>query len=258
MKEPSDWRLHGAFDVDVVSGTELRINADGNCTMEMVDPVPLRDGRTLALPIPNATAMLLHASKRAYNDAQRVLGAKLYRIDPRDTFSMSSSAEAIDVVEHLILSVFTAYTSLESFANEWIPPWVNYRKTDRNGAHRTLSKEEMERQLSLGIKLDYVLPRVFKVKSPKSNNLLWESFMKLEGARNRVVHMKQADRETSDAGTDTVWKQLFKLPAPHLTAKALVDWFMADAPHIPHLSYDNLLPVKPRWLVKYPPDEIAK
>lgn len=54
-------------------------------------------------------------------------------------------------------------------------------------------------------------------------------------ARNRVVHMKQADRETADAGVGTVWKMLFQLPAPHLTAKGLVDWYMAGAPHIPGL-----------------------
>lgn len=254
MNGVSDWRLHGTVDVDVLSDTQVQISADGNCTLEMVDPVPLPDGRTLALPIPNATAMLLHASKRAYEDAQKLLGRDLYRINPRDSMRMSNSADAIDVVEYLILSVFAAYTSLECFANEWIPPWVNFRKVDRKGEHRILDKEEMERHLPLKTKLDYVLPRVFKVESPKGNQL-WESFVKLEAARNRVVHMKQADRESADVGIDTVWKMLFQLHAPHLTAKGLVDWYMADAQHVPGLAYDKLLPVKPRWHVKYPSQE---
>jgi hypothetical protein len=256
MNVQADWRLHGAFDVDVVSDNEVQIRSGGRSTIELVDPVLLPDGRTLALPIPNATAMMLHVSRRAYGDVQKLLAADLHRDDPRDIYSMDSSSDAVDVVESLILSVFAAYTSIECFANEWIPPWVTYRKEDRKGGHKILGKEDMERHLPLGRKLDYVLPRVFKVASPKGNskgNQLWESFVKLEAARNRVVHMKQADRETADAGVGTVWKMLFQLPAPHLTAKGLVDWYMAGAPHIPGLAYDNQLPVKPRWCVNFPP-----
>lgn len=111
----------------------------------------------------------------------------------------------------------------------------------------------MERQLSLHIKLHHVLPSVFKVASPKGSQL-WESFVKLEKARNRVVHMKQADRESSEPGVDTVWKMLFGLPAPHVTAKRFVDWYMADAQYVPGLAYEKLLSVKPRWLVEYPDD----
>lgn len=255
MNEPLDWRLNGVASVNVVSDTELQINADGSVSMVLVDPVLLQDGRTLALPIPNATAMLLDASRRSYDEAQKLLGGEMHWNDTRDAVSMASSSHAVEAVESLVLSVFSAYTSLECFANEWIPPWVNYRKEDRKGGFRILDKEDMERHLPLGRKLDYVLPRIFKVTSPKGNpkgNQRWESFVKLEAARNRVVHMKQADRETADAGVGTVWKMLFQLPAPHLTAKALVDWYMADAQHVPGLAYDKLLPVKPRWLVKYP------
>jgi len=253
----SDWRLHGAADVDVVSPIKLQIRSGGNCTMELVDPVQLRDGWILALPVPNPTAMMLHASRRAFDDAQKLLSADHYKNDPRDTYSLDSSSDAVDVVERLVLSVFAAYTSIECFANEWIPPWLTYRQEDPKGGHQILGKEDMERRLPLKRKLDYVLPSVFKVASPKGNRL-WQAFVKLEAARNRVVHMKQADRERTDVGTDTIWKQLFKLPAPHLTAKALVDWYMADAPHVPHLSYDNFLPVKPRWLVRYPLSDESK
>lgn len=105
--------------VDVVSDNTLQMSPSGQSTMELVDPVSLPDGRVLALPIPNATAMLLHASKRAYEDAQNLLGGDLYKIDPRDIFRMRNSAEAVDVAEYLALSVFAAYTSLECFANEW-------------------------------------------------------------------------------------------------------------------------------------------
>lgn len=254
MREEPDWRLHGAEAGEVGSDGTFQIGSSGNSTLVLVDPVPLSDGRTLALPIPNATAMLLHASQRAYDDAQKLLGEGLQRINPSDIVKMRTSAKAVDLVEQLTLSVFAAYTSLECFANEWVPERATYPKKNRIGATTTLGKEEIERQLSLKVKLDTVLPAAFQIESPKGKSI-WEAFVKLESARHRVVHMKQADRESSEAGTDTVWKMLFKLAPPHVTAKSLVDWYMVNSPYIPGLAYDKLLPVKPRWLVKYPSSE---
>jgi hypothetical protein len=99
--------------------------------------------------------------------------------------------------------------------------------------------------------LDQVLPAVFQVKSPKGEQV-WEAFVKLEQTRNRVVHMKHADREPSEHGADTVWKRLFTLPAPHLTAKRMVDWYMTGKPMVPGLTYHQLRPVMPRWFSECP------
>lgn len=250
MIDDLDWRLDGVESIEKLANDKFQMNSSGEYTLEIVDPVKLQDGRILALPIPNATAMMLNASNRAYHDAQKLLDENLIRIIPRDIVKMKSSADAVDVVEYLILSVFSAYTSLECFANEWIPPWITYRKKERGGTEKILGKEEIERQISLKTKIDTILPWVFKVESPKGNSF-WESFVKLENARNRIVHMKHVDRESSDLGTDTIWKILFMLPPPYLTAKNLVDWFMENSPHVPGLAYDKLRPVKPRWIVKY-------
>lgn len=255
MTDDPDWRLHGAEAVEVISDKKVQICAAGKSTLVVVDLVPLIDGRTLALPIPNATAMLLHASQRAYADSQRLLGERLQQFYSCETVHVTDSSDAVDVAEHLCISVFSAYTALECFANEWVPPWITYRKKDRNGGEKILNKEEIERQLSLKIKLDAVLPSAFRVASPKGS-AAWQSFVKLENARNRIVHMKQADRESDESEADTVWKMLFKLPPPHLTAKSMVDWYMVGAPHVPGLAYDNLLPVKPRWFVKFPSEVV--
>lgn len=155
------------------------------------------------------------------------------------------------MAEGLSLAVLTAYTALECFANEWIPAWLTYRKRNRSGQHKILEKEEMERELPLGSKLDQVLPAVFQVNSPKGDQV-WEAFVKLEATRNRVVHMKHADREPSERSEDTVWKRLFTLPAPHVTAKRMVDWYMAGKPMVPGMAYDQLRPVMPRWFFECP------
>lgn len=249
MKEQFDWRLEGAMDVVKVSGDEGRISPGSTCTMVKAEHVQLTDGRMLVLPIPNATAMMLKASERAFLDAQDLLKGAEQRSS--GFTHMKSHSEAIDIAEHLTLSVFAAYTSLECFANEWIPAWLTYRKSDRNGDHKVIGKEEMERVLPLSSKLDHVLPSVFRVKSPKGEQV-WESFVKLEKLRNRVVHMKQADREACDDSADSVWRRLFTLPAPYTTAKRIVNWYMADAPRVPGLAYDQYRPVMPRWFFECP------
>lgn len=100
MRSDFDWRLHGVEEIEVISHSTVQIRAGGSSTLEMVDPVPLADGRILALPLPNATAMFLHASRRAYDNAQQLLGGDLHKINPRDTVRMRSSSEAVGVTEN--------------------------------------------------------------------------------------------------------------------------------------------------------------
>ncbi len=248
MTEYFDWRLHGVMDVETVSAADDRLPVGSRSTLVLVDPLELQDGRTLAFPLPNATALMLRASERAYQDAQHLLDQAEQR--PSGFTHLRSHSEAVDVAEGLSLAVLTAYTALECFANEWIPEWVTFPKRYRSG-HKVLGKEEMERELPLNSKLDQVLPLVFQVKSPKGHQL-WEAFVKLESTRNRVVHMKHADREPSERSVDTVWKRLFTLPPPHATAKRMVDWYMAGRPMVPGMAYDQLKPVMPRWFFECP------
>lgn len=73
MTEHFDWRLHGVMDVETVSAADDRLPAGSRSTLVLVDPLELQDGRTLAFPLPNATALMLRASERAYLDAQHLL-----------------------------------------------------------------------------------------------------------------------------------------------------------------------------------------
>lgn len=249
MDDDFDWRLHDATDVISIAGGGARYPEGSKSTLIPMDSLELPDGQTLAFPLPNATALMLHASERSYRSAQQLLAQAGRRSS--GFVHLQSISEAMDVAEDLALSALMAYTALECFANEWIPAWVTYRKRLRGGQYKTLEKEEIERELSLRAKFDQVLPTVFQVKSPKGQQI-WEAFVKLEETRNRVVHMKHADREPSERGADTVWKRLFTLPAPHITAKRMVDWYVAGKPRVPGLAYDQLKPVMPRWFSECP------
>lgn len=249
MAEEFDWRLQAVTDVVAVGESSARFPKGSKATIVSVNRLQMPDGRTLVFPIPNATALLLNSSQRAYKSAQNLL-AKAQQRPPGHALFLDYT-EAIDVIEHLSLAVFSSYTSVECFANEWISEWLNYQKSSRSGALKTINSEDMERHLSLREKLDQVLPPVFDVKSPKGRQV-WEEFSKLEEARNRVVHMKRADRESAEGNADTVWQKLIALPAPHLTAKKIVDWYMSNRSQVAGLIYDQYKPVMPRWFAECP------
>lgn len=253
MPNDMDWRLQGVAVLSSspeVAGDLQSIPVES--TVTMVDSVRLQDGRLLAFPIPNASAMMLNASKRAFAEAQSLLAHEALTRASRGFVQFASNADAVDFAEHVAVSVFTAYTALECFANETIPPWLTLKKTGRKGeAPRVLGKEQIEREIKLGVKLAAVLPHVFEVPSPKGTSV-WEAFVKLEKVRNRIVHMKYDDRKSGDVDVDTIWKALLAIASPHYTAKQLMDRFLCSVPHIAGLEFENYRPVRPRWHVECP------
>lgn len=253
MPDDMDWRLQSVTVLNSSADLagELQSIPAGS-TMTIVDPVRLPDGRLLAFPIPNPSAMMLDASRRAFAEAQRLFAHEALNRAPRGFVQFSSNADAVDFAEHVTVSVFTAYTALECFANETIPPWLTFKKTDRKGeVPRVLGKEQIEREVKLRVKLAVVLPYVFGVASPKGTSA-WEAFVKLEKVRNRIVHMKYDDRRSGNVDVDTIWKALVTIASPHHTAKQLMDRFLCSVPHIAGLEFENYRPVRPRWHVECP------
>jgi hypothetical protein len=241
-----DWRLQGVLLAPP--------NAEGgsDLTVTLVDQVRLSDGRLLAFPIPNASAMMLNTSKRTFAEAQALLAKDALVRAPRGVVQFHSNADAVDFAEAMALSVFTAYTALECFANEWIPPWYLHDHKDKKGnLLKTLDKEAAERSLQLGVKLSEVLPKVYKVNSPKGLSI-WEGFTKLEKVRDRIVHMKDADRQSGGSEQESIWKALLAITSPQQAAKRLIDHFVCGRPYVPDALFENWLPVRPRWHVEWP------
>ncbi|MDA7418222.1 hypothetical protein PGB34_17795 [Xenophilus arseniciresistens] len=248
MMDDNDWRLHG-----VVSVEKIAENASGDNSQSavVVDPIRLDKQRTLAFPIPNATAMMLNTSRKTFQDAQGLLQRESLRFAPRGFVTFETNAEAINFAELMTVSVISAHTSLECFANEWIAPWLTYKhRRKQEDVPKVLNKEAMERMLTLQEKFSTILPSVFRVKSPKGTTA-WEHFVELVRLRDRLVHMKQADRQPKEIGTDTIWTALFRTRAPYASAKQMIDWFMSSAPYVPGLVFNNLQPVRPRWHVEW-------
>ena len=254
MPEDKDWRLQGHVELRQKRLTE---GEDGT-TLTLVDSVTLTGDRTLAFAIPNATAMLLNASRRSFQVAQALLAKDAPQHAPRGFVQFETNADAVDFAEHMTTAIIMAYTALESFANEWIPPWATYCiEKPKDGGPTHYCKEDMERRLHLSKKLHEVLPFVFDVASPKGR-AVWQAYVELEKIRDRLIHLKEEDRRATNRNTDTIWKSLFRTAqtaAPHRTVKQMIDVFMCNAEHKPFLHFDGFQPVRPSWHMEYPDEK---
>lgn len=245
-----DWRLLSVLDKDAVLLDEAPL-PEGS-TVYLCDVLSFSEGRRLAFPLPSATAMMLSSSRQAHEAARLHLEHPSLSRERGGVVYFASNESALDCCENLMASVIFAYTALECFANEWVPTWITYKQSKKGSqAFILLGKEEIERNLHLREKLATILPYVFQKPGPKGTRA-WEGFVKLEKIRNRIIHMKEADRRESDSETDTLWKTLFSIPVPHRTAKKLIDHFLDGCPYVPGLQYDKLLPIRPRWHAEYP------
>lgn len=192
-------------------------------------------GSEFSVPVPNATAMMLNSSQRAYREAA-VLRRK-NKIDEKHSqkSAFKSNKEAIDYLELVIESVITAHIALEAFANEIIPEDFTHTRVKKSGEETLLNKEHIQRHISLCEKISELIPVVLNIASPKGNKD-WQSYQKLKRLRDRITHMKSEDRKSAGSDVDSIWRALLYAEAPHLQALSIINYFSSG------------LKEKPGWL----------
>ena len=136
-------------------------------------------------------------------------------------------------------SVVFSYTALESFANEEISD--DYIHTIEKSRYKEVyDKTQIERNLTLQVKLGDILPVVSGVPSPKGA-AAWQNFIALETLRHSIIHMKKSDREHIGYSSQSIWSKLNQHPVPYAIAiaKGIIDHFYGQRDLKPHW-YENL------------------
>ena len=201
-----------------------------------VGVVKLSKKKQLTIPIPNATAVMLSASAKAYESAWSLRRDSEIDMTLKNEVSFKSETLALDYIERMIEAIVLAYSAIEAFANESIPNDFVYAKHKHSEiVLEAISKEKIERYISTDEKLISVLPEVLNCASPKGTHC-WQNYKQLKDARDRIIHMKTEDRKSSGAEIDTVWKAIILTSAPHLSAKAVVDHFVKSMNKKPQWS----------------------
>jgi hypothetical protein len=67
-----------------------------------------------------------------------------------------------------------------------------------------LSKNEIEREIPLDIKLKLVVPEAHGITGPAGNRA-WQDFVLLKRIRDRLIHLKSVDSKASGPEDQTVW-----------------------------------------------------
>lgn len=223
-KSHKDWRLQAVSELAELCTPrgQLDVTYPKGAIVRQAGQFPVFDGRVLTLHIPNATALFLNISHRHYNDARTVLEVSGIRKGAREAVMFTTDAEAFHYLECFMTSVIAAYTAVEAFANEAIPDDYVYRRQHK-GREEILAKAEIELRLALSKKMNEVLPAALKAQAPKGK--CWDGFHRLETMRERIIHMKSADRNMIGPARGTVWEHLFKFPEPVTLALPILDHF---------------------------------
>lgn len=185
---------------------------------------------TISVPVPNATALFLNISTRAWKDAEEIRKRNGIDSETREYSEFSTQKEAFDYYEQVLQSVTAAFSSLEAFANEMIPDDDEYRYYKRQQDKRIfepMNKKQIERYLSLTEKFESVLPEALKTKSPKGRDF-WGEFIRLKKIRHRISHMKTDDREFSGPDNPNIWHDLFRISNPPRQALKMIDFFLKE------------------------------
>lgn len=208
----------------------------------LVSVIRLTKKKLLTVPLPNATACMLNASANAYRNAKSLRGKSEIDKTLKTHISFRSENEAIDYIERMIEAIILAFSALEAFANESIPADFVYVRTQKKKGEisaEEANKEKIERHVSIDEKLTAVLPKILDCVTPKGTRC-WQDYIQLKNVRDRIIHMKTADRKSSGPDMDSIWRAIVLAPAPHLVAKAMIDHFV------------KAMNKKPQWHPRFP------
>lgn len=160
---------------------------------------------------------------------------------PAGTINPKDDASFFDLLEKRMVVIVFAYTALESFANESIPDGHIFKRgRDDKKCTEEYTKEQTE-FLSLDIKLNSVLSPIFNVKPPKGFHV-WTKYVFIKKIRDRIIHMKSKDRQSTSPTDDTIWKELLNKSHSNVAidAKNIIGHYLKGVPE------------KPRWFDKFP------
>ena len=194
----------------------------------VVSIIELNPKKKITIAVPNATALFLKASARSWKEAKEIRERNGIDSVSRRDREFSSQSEAFDYLERVIESIIMAFSGLEAFVNEMIPDDYLYETHRRSETiWERMDKAQIERYLSIGEKLEVVLPDALKTKSPKGRHF-WGDFVKLRKIRDRIIHAKAADRKSSGPDNPNLWHDLFRVSCPHSQALKIIDFFLRE------------------------------
>ena len=194
--------------LEAEDGRYYAIDKFGTGTASLATEERLGKG-TVGFGLPSGPALFLSLGHKAFVTYRDIDVLALFN-DPRTGFWPDNHKPLFDFYEQFAAHVVFAFTALESFANEAIPDGHTYTTTKgKKGQKVTYDRDGIERHVSLSEKLAQVLPAALGVKSPKGLHI-WQDYTTLRKVRDRIIHLKMADRSRTGPETPTIWGDMLR------------------------------------------------
>lgn len=189
------------------------------------------DNQKVTFAVPSHAALCLSIAHAAYVN---LLEFPLLSFSRKATqITGDNLAVLYDYFENIFVNVVFSHTALEAFVNQSIPDnFVFTRLRQDKKCNESFNKDQVERNLSLDIKLSEVLPEITGIEL-KKETLLWQEYSKLKAIRDRIVHVKSADLGIKGNKVSSIWADLIAHRATDFsfTAHKLISHFPIKNDH---------------------------
>lgn len=173
------------------------------------------DGRignaSVSFAIPSHPAICLHVANQAHIKSSSVdLSSLVVKSKNSHQVASDKIGWLYNFFEQRFLNIVFSFTALEAFANQNIPDDYSFcRIRQDKRCNELYNKEQIERNLSLDIKLSEVLPEITDIKFDKGTKL-WSDYAKLKSVRDRIIHVKSIDLGIKGKNSRSVWAELIE------------------------------------------------
>jgi hypothetical protein len=194
--------------LEAEDGRYYAIDKFGTGLSSIVTTERIREAN-VSFGLPSAPALFLSLAYKAFIAYRNVDVRGLFDGHPQGVWP-DDQTPLFDFCEQFAAHIVFAFTALESLANEIIPQEHSYTTIDgKTGEPVTYNRDEIERYVSLDEKLLQVLPSALDVGSPKGLHI-WRDYKKLKNLRNRIIHLKMIDRQSTGPEIKTVWGDMLR------------------------------------------------
>lgn len=165
----------------------------------------------LSFGLPSSPGLFLNLALTSKKQVDKINLADCFIKHPAPQGTYPEDHEMLfNFFELMMSQIIFSYSATETFANITVPDEFIYR-TKRSDKKFTeeYNKDQIERNLSLDVKLDRVLPQVFNVKTPIGTKL-WDNYQNLKKLRDRLIHLKSSDMTAKGPEIKTIWGDLMR------------------------------------------------
>lgn len=157
------------------------------------------DGKSIEFVMPSPSALILNAAFFAYSRSVTIRDAIVIS---REGSFIEDTPAIYDYIQAYLESIVHSFTTLEITCNLHISA-NDKLEVSKKRSTEIFEGEQIERWVHLDDKIEFVANKL-GAEIDKST-AVWGNYKKLANMRDRIIHMKNSDRESHSSDEDNIW-----------------------------------------------------